>query len=267
MRLLFVGDIYGQPGRRVVRDHLADVAARHRADVVVANAENAAAGFGITPPLVQDLLDCGISVLTGGNHIWDKREIGPYWEAGANDPAHPSHRLLRPANFGDALPGCGLYLGHTAGAEPYAVLNLQGRVFMTPLACPFRTADALLATLPPECRTIMVDFHAEASSEKQALAGYLDGRVTALLGTHTHVPTADERILPLGTALQTDVGMTGAYAGVIGSKLDSVLPRLLHGYPARLEPAAGDVRLCATLVESLHGRATAIERVQLKTDD
>ncbi|TAN21494.1 MAG: YmdB family metallophosphoesterase [Acidobacteria bacterium] len=267
MRLLFIGDIYGHAGRRVVRDYLADLAAQHRADVVIANGENAAGGFGITPPLAQELLGCGIAVLTGGNHIWDKRDIGPWWESAKDQPEHAAHRLLRPANFGDALPGRGLFQGQTAGGEPFAVLNLQGRVFMTPLACPFRTADALLAQLPPECRTILVDFHAEASSEKQALGWYLDGRVTAVLGTHTHVPTADERILPQGTAFQTDVGMTGAYEGVIGSTFASVLPRLLHGYPGKLEQAIEDVRLCGTLIESLEGRATAIERVQLRIEE
>jgi len=264
MRLLFIGDIYAQPGRRVVRDHLTDLVEQHRIDVVVANGENAAAGFGITPPLVQELLGYGIAVLTGGNHIWDKRDIVPYWEQARNDPQHPARRLLRPGNFGEALPGSGLFQGVTAAGEPFAVLNLQGRVFMTPLACPFRTADALLATLPPDCRTILVDFHAEATSEKQALGWYLDGRVTAVLGTHTHVPTADERILPQGTAFQTDVGMTGAYAGAIGSQVENVLRRLLQGYPERLEPATGDVRLCGAIVESHHGRATHIERLQLQ---
>ncbi|MGH9483221.1 MAG: TIGR00282 family metallophosphoesterase, partial [Terriglobales bacterium] len=222
MRILFIGDIYGQPGRRLVRDHLADLIESRKPDLAVANGENAAAGFGITPPLVEELLGYGLDLLTSGNHIWDKREIVPYWEQAAGDAGHPGHRLLRPANYGAALPGAGLFRGRARNGEPYAVLNLQGRVFMTPLDCPFRTADALLATLPPECRTILVDFHAEATSEKQAMGWYLDGRVTAVLGTHTHVPTADERILPQGTAFQTDVGMTGAYAGVIGSRVEDV---------------------------------------------
>lgn len=267
MRLLFIGDIYGQPGRRVVRDHAADIARQRGVDVVVANGENAAAGFGITPALAQELFDGGITIITGGNHVWDKREIVPWWEQAAGDPHHLAHRLLRPANYGSALPGRGLFVGATAAGEPYAVLNLQGRVFMTPLDCPFRRAEELLATLPSDCRTVLVDFHAEATSEKQAMGWYLDGRVTAVLGTHTHVPTADERILPGGTAFQTDVGMTGAYAGVIGSRREDVLQRLLQGYPARLEPAAGDVRLCGTLIDCENGRATRIERVMLcKTD-
>lgn len=264
MRLLFIGDIYGHAGRRAVRDYLADLAATRHADVVVANGENAAAGFGITGPLVEELLGCGIDLLTSGNHIWDKREILPYFEQAGQSPDHPAHRLLRPANFGTGLPGHGLYRGRTRTGEPYAVLNLQGRVFMTPLACPFRTADALLATLEPEYRTILVDFHAEASSEKQAMGWYLDGRVSAVIGTHTHVPSADERILPQGTAFQTDAGMTGAFASVIGSQVESVLPRLLEGYPARLEQASGDVWICGTLIDTSAGRATAIERIQMR---
>ncbi len=274
MRILFIGDIYGQPGRRVVREHAADVARQRGADLVVANGENAAAGFGITPPLAEELLAAGVDVLTSGNHIWDKRELVPWWQQAEQSGAPPEHaarRLLRPANFGAALPGKGLLQGVAANGEPYAVLNLQGRVFMTPLDCPFRAADALLATLPPECRTILVDFHAEATSEKQAMGWYLDGRVSAVLGTHTHVPTADERILPKGTAFQTDVGMSGAYAGVIGSRPEDVLQRLLQGYPARLEPVAGgpegDLRLCGTLVETREGKAVAIERVMLRKSD
>ncbi|HVA62982.1 MAG TPA: TIGR00282 family metallophosphoesterase [Terriglobales bacterium] len=267
MRILFIGDIYGSPGRRVVREHLADIAATRNIDLVVANGENAAAGFGITPPLVEELLGYGIDVLTSGNHIWDKRELMPYWEQAADIAGHPARRLLRPANFAAGLPGQGIYHGQARNGEPYAVLNLQGRVFMTPLDSPFRTADALLETLPPECRTILVDFHAEASSEKQAMGWYLDGRVSAVLGTHTHVPTADERLLSKGTAYQTDVGMTGAYAGVIGSRVEEVLRRLLEGYPARLEPAREDVWLCGAIVETADGRATGIERLQLRKSD
>ncbi|HWG37931.1 MAG TPA: TIGR00282 family metallophosphoesterase [Terriglobales bacterium] len=271
MRILFIGDIYGQPGRRVVRDHVADIVTTRRIDLVVANGENAAAGFGITPNLVEELLACGIAVLTSGNHIWDKRELAPWWTSGVKQPGHACERLLRPANFGEALPGAGLFQGRTQTGEPFAVINLQGRVYMTPLACPFRTADALLAKIPAHCRTILVDFHAEATSEKQALGWYLDGRVTAVLGTHTHVPTADERILPKGTGFQTDVGMTGSYAGVIGSRVEDVLQRLLQGYPAKLEPSDGDVRICGTLIETgagdFEGRALSIERFQLRKTD
>lgn len=264
MRILFIGDIYGHAGRRALRDHVADIAATRWADVVIANGENAAAGFGITGPLVEELLGYGIDLLTSGNHIWDKRELMPYWAQATGHPDHPAHRLLRPANFGPELPGAGLYRGRTRGGEPFAVINLQGRVFMTPLASPFRTADALLASLEPEYQTILVDFHAEATSEKQAMGWYLDGRVTAVLGTHTHVPTADERILPQGTAFQTDVGMTGAFAGVIGSQIETVLPRLLQGYPARLEPATEDVWICGAVIDTENGKATQIERLQVR---
>lgn len=267
MRILFIGDIYGQPGRRVVRDHLADIVQQQRIEVVIANGENAAAGFGITPPLLEELLGYGIDVVTSGNHIWDKRELVPYWKQATGAANHPTHRLLRPANFGPALPGAGLYRGATAAGEPFAVINLQGRIFMTALDSPFLAADALLASLPPECQTVLVDFHAEATSEKQAMGWYLNGRVTAVLGTHTHVPTADQRILPGGTAFQTDAGMTGAYAGVIGSRPEEVLQRMLEGYPARFEPAREDVWLCGTIVESAAGKAIAIEPVQLRKTD
>lgn len=256
MRILFVGDIYASPGRAVVRDHLADLAAQRGVDLLIANAENAAGGFGITPALAEELLALGIDVLTTGNHAWDRKEILPYI---ANTP-----RLVRPANFPAGVPGAGLYRGATRGGEPYAVMNLQGRVFMPALDCPFRKADELLASLPADLGPIVVDMHAEASSEKQAMGWYLDGRVSAVLGTHTHVPTADERILPQGTAFQTDVGMTGAYAGIIGSRPQEVIERMLTGLPNRLEPAAGDVRLCATYVETAGRRAIRVERVELR---
>ncbi len=267
MRIFFIGDIYGHPGRRVVRDHLADIVATRHIDLVIANGENAAGGFGITGAILEEILGYGVEVVTSGNHSWDKREIGPYWELAAGDANHPARRLLRPANFGAELPGAGLFQGRTRGGEPFAVLNLQGRVFMTPLACPFRTADRLLEQLPAETRTILVDFHAEATSEKQAMGWYLAGRVTAVLGTHTHVPSADERVLAGGTAFQTDVGMTGAYGGVIGSRVEEVLRRLTQGYPAKLEPAAGDVWMCGAIVDTDAGRASAIERFQLRKTD
>lgn len=263
MRILFVGDIYASPGRAIVRDHLADLAAQRGVDLLIANAENAAAGFGITGALAEELFALGIDVLTTGNHAWDRKEIFPYL-ATAAQPNSRAARLLRPANYPAGAPGAGLYCGVTRGGEPYAVLNLQGRVFMPALDCPFRKADELLAALPAEAGAIVVDMHAEASSEKQALGWYLDGRVSAVLGTHTHVPTADERILPQGTAFQTDVGMTGAYAGVIGSRPQEVLERMLTGLPNRLEPASDDVRICATLIETAGRRATRVERVEFR---
>ncbi|MGH9354699.1 MAG: TIGR00282 family metallophosphoesterase, partial [Terriglobia bacterium] len=201
-RILFIGDIIGQPGRQAVKDKLPELVADVSPHLILANGENAAAGFGITPPLVEELLDLGIAVLTSGNHIWDKKEIIPYLSD------HSDGRLLRPANFPAQAPGHGLYLGSTSSGAPYAVLNLQGRVFMPSLDCPFRTADALLATIPPEVKIRIVDMHAEATSEKLAMGWYLDGRVTAMVGTHTHVPTADESVRSKGSAYITDVGMT-----------------------------------------------------------
>jgi hypothetical protein len=260
LRILFVGDIFGRPGRTVVREHLPQLVKERGIDLVIANAENAAAGFGITPPLVDELLDLGIAVLTTGNHIWDKREIIDYFNSANGDAHSPAHRLLRPANYPAGSPGWGVFEGST-GDIPYAVINLQGRVFMTSNDDPFRTADNLLKTI--KSPVILVDFHAEATSEKMALGWYLDGRVTAVLGTHTHVPTADERILPHGTAYQTDVGMTGPYDSVIGVDTEIILKRFLTNMPLRFEPATGGARLCATLIEcdAETGRASSVERI------
>lgn len=216
MRILFIGDIFGRPGRTIVRERLPELMAQHRIDLVVANGENAAAGFGITPPLVEELLEMGIEVLTSGNHIWDKREIIDYFESANGNPYSPARRLLRPANYPPDMPGSGVYEGRTRAGVPFAVMNLQGRVFMASNDDPFRVADQLLKKI--KAKVILVDMHAEATSEKISLGWYLDGRVTAVVGTHTHVPTADERVLPNGTGYQTDVGMTGPYDSVIGVK-------------------------------------------------
>src|SRR5487761_1658027 len=210
LKILFIGDIFGQPGRRIVKEKLPLLIEEFKPDLVLANGENAAAGFGITPPLVEELLGLGIAVLTSGNHIWDKKEIHPYLSD------HVDGRLLRPANYPSDAPGAGLYLGRTASQVDYAVLNLQGRVFMPSIDCPFRTADKLLGQIPPEVKIRIVDFHAEATSEKVALGWYLNGRATAVLGTHTHIPTADEAVLSQGTAYMTDVGMSGPFDSVIG---------------------------------------------------
>ncbi|MBV9180700.1 MAG: YmdB family metallophosphoesterase, partial [Acidobacteria bacterium] len=213
MRILFIGDIFGRPGRTIVRDRLTSLVSEQRVDLVLANGENAAAGFGITPALAEDLLDLGIDVLTTGNHVWDKREIVDYFVSANGDPHSPARRVLRPANYASDLPGWGFYQGRKNDL-PYAVINLQGRIFMAANDDPFRKADSILMQL--EAKTVVVDLHAEATSEKVALGWYLDGRVTAVIGTHTHIPTADERVLPGGTAYITDVGMTGPYDGVIG---------------------------------------------------
>ena len=263
LRLLFIGDIFGRPGRTIVRQRVHQLVSEHRVDLVIANAENSAGGFGLTPQIAEELFELGISVLTTGNHIWDKREIMEYFNSGANEPYSPARRVLRPANYPAGTPGVGLYQGTTRGGIPYAVMNLQGRVFMGNIDDPFRVADELLKQVT--AKVIFVDIHAEATSEKVALGFYLDGRVTAVVGTHTHVPTADERILPKGTAFQTDVGMTGPYDSVIGVQKELIIQRFLTNLPARFEPATGDVKLCAVVVEcdEKTGRASSIQRVMV----
>ncbi len=267
MRVLFIGDIVGSPGRQIVRDRLADIVAQRQIDLVIANGENSASGFGITPRLADELLEMGIDVLTGGNHSWDRKEILEYL------PHQP--RLLRPANFPEGAPGSGIYLGTTKTGVKYAVLNLQGRVFLTPIDDPFRKADAELAKLPPDLAFVLVDLHAETTSEKLAMGWYLDGRVTAVVGTHTHVATADEHVLPQGTAFITDVGMTGPHGGVIGMDRDGIIKRFLDGLPARFEVASGDVQMNCVLIETddagqrnAAGRlpASSIERLRLRLD-
>ena len=261
MKILFIGDIVGSPGRRIVKERLADIVAQQHIDLVIANCENAASGFGITPRLAEELLACGIEVLSGGNHIFDRKEVLDYF------PHQP--RLLRPANYPADAPGSGLFLGAARNGTAYAVLNLQGRVFMPALDCPFRTADRELARIPPETRVVLVDMHAETTSEKIAMGWYLDGKVSAVIGTHTHVATADEHILPCGTAYITDVGMTGPHDSVIGMDKAAVIKRFLDGMPARFEVAAGDVQMNAVLVEAdpVTGRAHSIERRRYRIED
>ena len=260
MRILFIGDVFGQPGRRIVKELLPALVGEYEPDLVLANGENAAAGFGITPPLVEELLDMGIAVLTSGNHIWDKKEIYAYLKE------HSDGRLLRPANYPPSAPGQGLYLGKTRSGFGYAILNLQGRVFMSPIDCPFRTADEQLAKIPADVKIRIVDMHAEATSEKVSMGWYLDGRVTAVVGTHTHIPTADETILPRGAAFVTDLGMTGPYDSVIGIEKQLVIQKFLSQLPVRFEVAKGDVRLNAVLIEAdpLTGRAASIQRIVRK---
>jgi 2',3'-cyclic-nucleotide 2'-phosphodiesterase len=263
LKILFIGDIFGRPGRNIVKDRLPELVKQHAVDLVIANGENAAAGFGITPPLAEELFDLGIDVMTTGNHVWDKREIIEYFQMADGNPHSPARRLLRPANFPQNLPGWGVYEGQKNGVA-YAVMNLQGRVFMGSSDDPFRYADRLLEQV--KSKIVIVDFHAEATSEKIAFGWYLDGRVTAVVGTHTHIPTADETILSKGTAYITDVGMTGPYDSVIGVKKELVVEKFLKGMPARFEPASGDVRLCGVLVEcdDTTGRATRIERLMFR---
>jgi 2',3'-cyclic-nucleotide 2'-phosphodiesterase len=263
MRILFIGDIFGRPGRTIVRERLPELVKQHSVDLIIANGENAAAGFGITAALAEELFEMGIEVLTSGNHIWDKREILEFFESANGNPYSPARRLLRPANYPSTLPGWGLFQGKTKANVPYAVINLQGRVFMTSNDDPFRVADELLKKVTE--KIILVDIHAEATSEKISMGWYLDGRVTAVLGTHTHIPTADEHVLPNGTAYQTHVGMTGPYDSVIGVKKELVINRFLTNMPARFEAASGDVRLCAVVIDcdESSGKARSIKRIML----
>jgi metallophosphoesterase (TIGR00282 family) len=264
LRILFVGDIFGRPGRTIVHERLPELRQEHGIDLTIANGENAAGGFGITPQIAEELFELGIDVITTGNHVWDKREIIDYMNSANGNEASLARRVLRPANYPAGTPGFGWYQGRTRGGVPYAVINLQGRVFMAAIDDPFRTADALLQQTT--AKVIVVDMHAEATSEKLSLGWYLEGRVTAVLGTHTHVPTADEQVLRGGTAVQTDVGMTGPYDGVIGVQKQLILQRFLTSMPSRFEPATDDVRLCATLIDcnAETGRATSVQRFMLR---
>jgi metallophosphoesterase (TIGR00282 family) len=263
LNILFVGDIFGSAGRRIVREHIGHVRKAHAVDLLVVNVENAAGGFGVTPQIAEEIFDLGADVLTTGNHVWDKREIIEYLNSVSVDSQARPRRVLRPANLQRNLPGFGVFEGTTQGGVDYAVIDLMGRVFMNGTNDPFHAADALLAGI--KAKVIVVDFHAEATSEKVAMGWYLDGRVTAVLGTHTHIPTADERVLPSGTAYQTDVGMSGPYDSVIGVEKDLVLQRFLTGMPGKFEAAKGNPKMCAALVacDTLTGRANAIQRIML----
>jgi 2',3'-cyclic-nucleotide 2'-phosphodiesterase len=263
LRILFVGDVFGQAGRRIVSEHLRPLVEHRAIDLVVVNAENAAGGFGVTPAIAEELFDLGAHVLTTGNHVWDKREIIEYMQSATADSHGRARRVLRPANYVAGTPGYGFYEGELPSGQSYAVIDLQGRIFMSSLEDPFRVADALLKKI--QAKVILVDFHAEATSEKVALGWYLDGRVTAVIGTHTHVPTADERVLPGGTAYQTDVGMSGPFDSVIGVEKEQIINRFLTGMPGKFEAAKGDPRMCAVLMEcdGATGRAHSIQRIML----
>src|SRR5438270_994419 len=261
MKLLFIGDIVGRPGRELVRNGLSATVEHHDIDTVIANAENAAAGFGITREIGDQLLEWGVDVMTSGNHIWDKRE--------ALDYIGVEPRLLRPANYPAGVPGRGSYLARTADGQSVGVINVMGRVFMLSIDDPFATVLKEIESLRARTRIIFVDFHAEATSEKLAMGWHLDGKVTAVVGTHTHVQTADERILPKGTAFLTDVGMTGPHDSIVGVEIEAGLNRFLTGLPARYESATGNPRLHAVVVDADErtGRATAIERLSLGVSD
>jgi len=257
VNLLFVGDVVGKPGRRALAALLPRLIDRHRADYTIVNVENAAGGYGITHKVFAELDALPIDCYTTGNHVWDKKDVLDIL------PREP--RLLRPANYPAGNPGTGLHVGETAAGVRVATVNLEGRIFMNPLESPFETADRLLGELPEDVRVVFVDFHAETTSEKAALAIHLDGRVSAVVGTHTHVPTADERVLPGGTAFLTDAGMTGPYDSVIGMRADKVLKRFLLQTPSSFAVAKRDVRLAAVVVDvdETTGKARGIERMLL----
>jgi len=255
LTILCIGDVFGEPGRRALAHFLPRLRVEFEVDLVVANVENAAAGFGVTPALARGFLDGGVDVMTSGNHVWDRKEIIEY--------IVKENLLLRPANYPRGTPGVGSVV-LKAGAHRVGVLNLQGRVFMTPIDCPFLTADAEVERLRGETPVIVVDMHAEATSEKQAMGWYLDGRVSAVVGSHSHVQTADERLLPGRTAYLTDLGITGPFDSVIGVDKELAIQRFLTGMPNRFEPARGRARVQGAVIriDPESGRALAIERIQ-----
>jgi metallophosphoesterase (TIGR00282 family) len=255
MRILFIGDVVGRPGRDLLRHGVHPVVEHHAIDLVIANVENAAAGSGVTREIGEQLLDCGVDVMTSGNHIWAKKE--------ALDYIGTEPRLLRPANYPPGAPGNGSYLARLKSGQTVGVVNVMGRVFMPLTDDPFAIVMKEIEALAPRARVLFVDFHAEATSEKIAMGWFLDGRVTAVIGTHTHVQTADERILPKGTAYLTDVGMTGPHDSVIGVEIAAALGRFTSGLPSKFETATGNPRLNAVVVEADEhtGRAIDIERL------
>jgi len=257
VRLLLIGDIVGKPGRQITLRAVPALRTGEALDLVIANAENAAGGSGLTPEIYHELIACGIDCITMGDHIYRRREIYSVLEQ--------EDRIVKPANYPADAPGRDVALVRTAGNVRVAVFSLLGRVFMPPVDCPFEAADRVLAGVPEDVKVIVLDFHAEATSDKQIMGRHLDGRVSAVLGTHTHVATADEQILPGGTAFQCDVGMTGPFEGILGRRMDRVLETTRTFRPTHFEVASGDPRLCGTIVEvdPETGRATAIRRVMV----
>ncbi len=255
--ILYIGDIIGKPGRRAVKSMLGELTEDSGAELVIANGENSAGGFGITPDVYQELIGLGIDVVTSGNHVWDKREILDYMDM--------APRLLRPANYPHEDPGKGSEVYECQSGAKVGVLNLSGRVFMDAIDCPFKTAERHLERLLNETKLVFVDFHGEATSEKNAMGHFLDGRVGAIIGSHTHVQTADERVLPGGSAFITDAGMTGPTDSVIGIDKDIIIKKFLTQMPARYELARGGVELQGVVVRlNVSGQAVSIERVKKK---
>jgi 2',3'-cyclic-nucleotide 2'-phosphodiesterase len=261
MKILFIGDIVGKPGRRAVRELLPEIIFQHKIDFVIANCENAAAGFGVTRDVVEEIFGSHINVLTSGNHIWDKREI--------NEFIGDYETLLRPANYPVGSPGWGSVIRPDSSGISCGVINLMGRVFMKPIDCPFRAAEKEIEKMKKYTKTIIIDMHAEATSEKEAMGWFLDGRVSAVLGTHTHVQTADESVLPGGTAYITDVGMTGPFNSIIGIRKDAVIERFLTQIPNKFDVAKDDVRLQGVVidVDGKSGKAAGIERLTVHLRD
>jgi len=257
VKVLFIGDIFGEPGRRVLAKAVPRLVAQRQIDIVIGNGENAAGGFGITPELAEELFDLGLAVITTGNHAWDKKEILDYF------PREP--RLLRPANYPGGVPGHGSVIVESASGERLGVLQLMGRAYMPTLDCPFQVAKKEMADLKKRTTAVIVDMHAEATSEKMAMGHYLDGEAVAVVGTHTHVQTADDQILPKGTAYVTDIGMTGPLHSVIGVKKELAIEKFLTGMPRRFEVASGPSVFCAVLLEldARLGKALSIERVRI----
>lgn len=258
MKVLFIGDIVGEPGRHAIKELVPKIVKREKIDFIVANGENAAGGSGITPVLADELFSYGVDVITTGDHVWKRKEIV---ERISQDP-----RILRPANYPREAPGFGSTVVQSKSGTDVGVINIQGRVFMQAIECPFRTAKAEVDKIKNKARVIIVDIHAEATSEKIALGFFLDGAVSAIIGTHTHVQTADEKILPNGTAFLTDAGMTGPFDSVIGRKKDQILTRFITQMPARFEMAEGDVQLHGAVIDidEKTGRANSIKRLQEK---
>lgn len=259
MKILFVGDVVGKAGRGILERTLPVIKKKYTIDFTIVNVENAAGGFGVTEALGEEILSYGVDVMTSGNHIWNRKEVGNYL---SRQP-----RLIRPGNYPPGTSGNYRYIGETSSGFPVAVVNLQGRVFMPVTDCPFRLAEREVPKLKARSSVIVIDFHAEATSEKVALGRFLDGKVSAVVGTHTHIPTADAQILPKGTAYISDVGMTGSYDSVIGMKLDSSLSRFLTGVPVRFEPATEDPRLSSVLldIDKSTGQARSIERLEVNS--
>jgi 2',3'-cyclic-nucleotide 2'-phosphodiesterase len=257
MKVLYIGDIMGEPGRRAVARIVPRLVSQRKIDVVIGNGENAAGGFGITPELAEELFAVGLSAITTGNHAWDKKEILDYFPR--------ERRLLRPANYPEGVPGQGSVVVQAKNGEELAILQLMGRAYMPTLDCPFQVAKREMTRLRKHVAAVLVDMHAEATSEKMAMGHYLDGEATAVVGTHTHVQTADEQILPRGTAYLTDIGMTGPLHGVIGVKKELAIEKFLTGMPRRFEVAAGPTVFCAVLIEldARIGKALSVERVRI----